>query len=86
MKKVVLGLAVMGALGLSFNPLPTEAGKKAVKGQPHMKAALRALENAEAALIRSKHNKGGHRVKALRLVREAISEVKQGGRHAKRQK
>ena len=79
---LMLGL-IVGGLGFAINPTPIIAGKKAVKGQPHMKKALRALQTAESELQASKHNKGGHRVKALQFVRQAIKEVKEGGRHAK---
>jgi hypothetical protein len=46
--------------------------------QPHMQAALNALENAKASLNKATPDKGGHRAKALDLVRDAIDEVKKG--------
>lgn len=46
--------------------------------QPHMTAALAALESAKNNLDRASADKGGHRAKALELVRSAISEVKKG--------
>lgn len=46
--------------------------------QPHMTAALAALESAKNNLERASADKGGHRAKALDLVKDAISEVKKG--------
>ena len=46
--------------------------------QPHMTTALAALESARNNLERATSDKGGHRAKALDLVKAAISEVKKG--------
>ena len=46
--------------------------------QPHMTAALAALESAKNNLERASGDKGGHRARALDLVKDAISEVKKG--------
>ena len=46
--------------------------------QPHMEHALKALENAKIQLEKAEHDKGGHRVKAIDLINQAISEVKAG--------
>lgn len=46
--------------------------------QPHMRAALAALESAKNNLERATSDKGGHRANALDLVKDAISEVKKG--------
>ena len=46
--------------------------------QPHMQAALNALQNARDSLNRADADKGGHRAKALGLVNDAISEVQKG--------
>jgi hypothetical protein len=46
--------------------------------QPHMMAALAALESAKNNLERATSSKGGHRAKALDFVKDAISEVKKG--------
>lgn len=46
--------------------------------QPHMERAKDALENAKNNLERATADKGGHRAKALDLVRDAIDEVKKG--------
>jgi hypothetical protein len=64
------GLAV--ALGVGFF-----AGQ-AVADQPHMQAALDALRTSRGELVAAKDNKGGHRLKALGYVDQAMAEVKAG--------
>ncbi|MGH6871735.1 MAG: hypothetical protein ACREHE_09525 [Rhizomicrobium sp.] len=51
---------------------------QALANQPHMEAALANLQSARSELIQSSHNKGGHRVEALRLTNAAIAEVQAG--------
>jgi hypothetical protein len=46
--------------------------------QPHMQEALDALKRAQQELSQASTDKGGHRVKAERLVRQAIAEVERG--------
>ena len=46
--------------------------------QPHMQNALSALQGARSELQVAEANKGGHRVTAIRLVDEAINEVRAG--------
>lgn len=50
--------------------------------QPNMEEALRRLQDADYFLARATADKGGHRVKARRLISSAIYEVKQGIRYA----
>ena len=50
--------------------------------QPHMQAALDALKQAEQHLQEAKHDKGGHRAKALAATREAIKHVEEGMKFA----
>ena len=46
--------------------------------QPKMREALELLRQAKAALQAAAHDKGGHRVKALEKVDEAIAQVEKG--------
>jgi len=46
--------------------------------QPHMDAARDHLRSAERELEKATADKGGHRAKALKLVRQAIAEVDRG--------
>lgn len=55
-----------------------EAIFAAASDQPHMQAALTALESARNNLDRAEADKGGHRAKAIDLVKSAIDEVKLG--------
>jgi hypothetical protein len=46
--------------------------------QPHMQAALKALQNASGQLEAAADDKAGHRAKAIQLVSQAINQVQQG--------
>jgi len=72
MAKRFSALLLAGALLLA-TALPVFA-----EDQPHMQAALQALQNAERELQQAEHDKGGHREKALQQVRAAIAQVKAG--------
>lgn len=73
-RRTVVGTLFSSAfLGLV---LPSRA--KAAADQPHMQAALDALRTAERELHEAEADKGGHRVKAERLVHDAIAEVEKG--------
>jgi len=50
----------------------------AAPDQPHMQAALDALQSARNNLDKANADKGGHRANAIRLVNDAIAEVKRG--------
>ena len=54
------------------------AGGAVVAAQPHMTNALNFLQSARGELQVAERDKGGHRVNALRLINEAISEVQAG--------
>ena len=51
---------------------------QALANQPHMEAALASLQTSRAELVAALDNKGGHRLKALGYVDQAIYEVKAG--------
>ena len=46
--------------------------------QPNMRAAITSLEAALGSLQKASPDKGGHRVKAIDLTKQAIEEVKEG--------
>jgi len=46
--------------------------------QPHMQAALAALTSARNNLDKADADKGGHRAKAIDLIKQAIDEVNAG--------
>jgi len=71
---VALGL-VGTAVAASATAFPDAAAEAA---QPHMDAALADLQSALHQLEIAIHDKGGHRVKAIALVKEAISETTKG--------
>ena len=46
--------------------------------QPHMQAALRSLQEAREQLAKATHDKGGHRVDAMKAIDRAMVEVQRG--------
>lgn len=66
----VLALVVVLATGFI-------AGR-ASADQPHMQAALDHLRAAKTELDAAEPDKGGHRVKAIALTKDAIAEVERG--------
>jgi len=70
-KKIVIALIVGVLIG-------SAVGSWAAIHQPHMMAALEALNHAKGELEVAEHNKGGHRVKALEFVQKAIEQTKKG--------
>jgi 2-iminoacetate synthase ThiH len=71
-------LAALGVGTVVIGGATTFANTRAEAAQPHMDAALANLEAALEQLEVAAHDKGGHRVKAIALVKEAISETKKG--------
>ena len=60
------------------------AGCATGSGQPHMQAALDHLRSARSELNSAMADKGGHRVRALSIVDDAIAEVQAGIDYARR--
>ncbi len=48
------------------------------EGQPAMQAALKNLKEARQNLEQASHDKGGHRGKAMKMIDDAIEQVKAG--------
>jgi hypothetical protein len=69
---------VLCLLALSVLLLVGFVAGRANADQPHMMAARDHLRNAKAELDAAEPDKGGHRVKAIERVVEAISEVDRG--------
>jgi hypothetical protein len=67
-----------------FTALSLMSSVSAFANQPHMEAALAALEQAKASLQKATADKGGHRVKAMKAVDDAIAQVKAGIEFAKK--
>jgi hypothetical protein len=65
-------------LGVGVAMVASFAAGFAFAAQPHMQAALRALRSSKAELEAAIPDKGGHRVKAIGLVDQAIAEVQAG--------
>ena len=72
LKRFGIGLSLAATLIVGF------AAGRVTADQPHMYNALRYLDNARDELEIAEPNKGGHRDRALDLVRQAREEVKAG--------
>jgi hypothetical protein len=64
--------------GMAFDRRHNHASFTAAPDQPHMTAALAALESAKNNLDHATNDKGGHRARAIDIVKDAIDEVKRG--------
>jgi hypothetical protein len=66
-------LCAVAAFGVAF-----AIGCATGRGQPHMAAALDELRAARGELEAAVADKGGHRVRAIVIVDEAIEQVRRG--------
>ena len=81
MKRILalIALAVFAvALTASLTVVAAQSPAPKAENQPQMNAALQHLQEAQKNLEAAAHDKGGHRVKAIGLIKQAISEVQQG--------
>ena len=69
-------LKMVVALGLSLAAMFSVG--VVIGAQPHMKNALTSLQGAKNQLQQAANNKGGHRVRAIELIDQAIVEVQAG--------
>ena len=77
MMKISRLFALTIILGLLSVPI-TAVASYDDDDQPHMQAALEALQQAKHQLEEAKHDKGGHRVAAIKSIDAAIYQVKEG--------
>ena len=78
MQKLSKFFALTIVLGLLSMPITAATSHADDEDQPHMQAALEALQQAKHHLEEAKHDKGGHRAAALKAVNDAIKHVKEG--------
>lgn len=72
-------LATLASAGLTLPTLLHAQPRFAsLQEQPHMKAALEALESAKKHLDEAEADKAGHRKNAIEHVERAIKEVRMG--------
>jgi hypothetical protein len=77
-------LAIGFVLGLGTLAFTQEKKPPATRSGLHLiHAAAKALEDADRHLSRAEHHFGGHRAKALELVKQAEGELKQAVEYAK---
>jgi hypothetical protein len=76
---LVMGL-VLGAGTVAFTADDQPGGPRSRQGggkHPYLTVASRALTQAESQLEKDAHNYGGHRAKALELVKQAAGQLKE---------
>jgi len=71
-------LAALGLAGVAVAAGAAVVATPAEAAQPLMADALKGLQDARAVLAAAAHDKGGHRVKAIALIDQAIAQVKLG--------
>jgi CubicO group peptidase (beta-lactamase class C family) len=79
MKRTLMLIAfavLIVTLSISTPNLAAQAAQP--EAQPHMQAALERLREAQRELEAASHDKGGHRSRAVSLVKQAIVQVNQG--------
>ncbi len=74
---LLLVLAIGVVLGLAVSSSTAQRRARS-QPQPHMRLSLDALRSAEHHLNEATGDKGGHRVRAINLVRQAEAEVQRG--------
>jgi hypothetical protein len=77
-RQVLVGAAAAASIA------PALLTDRAQADQPHMDAALDALKTARHELDNATADKGGHRARAIALVKDAIGEVEKGIEWAKK--
>ena len=80
----VLGTGAIIGLGSAgvFAQKPDKPGERGGR-HPQMHAAMRALHQAAHHLEHAEHHFGGHRAKALELVKQAENELQEALEYAK---
>jgi len=71
-------LLQLGAGGLLATSVVMASAESALAYQGNMERALSSLYSALASLRESTPDKGGHRVKAMKLIEQAIGETQAG--------
>lgn len=73
-RRQALGLVAGGAAAAAVGVLGTTPAQ--AEFQPRMQMALASLQNARTHLRQGSFDKGGHRVKAISRIDQAIAQVK----------
>lgn len=81
---LVFALSIVGASSPALTQdKPAPKGPQQGGRAPHIHAAMKALQHAAGQLEKAEHHFGGHRAKALELVKQAEQELKAGIEWAK---
>jgi hypothetical protein len=76
---VVLLIVIFATAGAMHVLAAPQAG---YQDQPNMDAALQSLRQAQASLENAGNDKGGHQIRAIDLIRQAMNEVQAGINYA----
>ena len=80
--KKIQGAAAAAAVGMVLGATSVYAGKILWPGHKHLQRGENMLVNAKAALEKATHDCGGHRVKAVELIDQALGEVREARKWA----
>jgi hypothetical protein len=75
------GLLALGLVGVAAQPSAAQRGVFRREPQAKMQQTIHHLQEARRDLQQASRDKGGHRARALRLINQAIQEVRAGARY-----
>ncbi len=91
LKKISVAVLTLGLLNLApaisyaaGAPTPAQVVKGDQERHPHIRAAIRELEEAKHELETAAHDFGGHRKEAIEAVDNAIRQLRQALEYDKR--
>lgn len=71
-------LLALGLVGVAAQPSAAQRGAFKREPQVNMQRAITNLQQAKSDLQRASKDKGGHRVRAIKLIDQALREVRAG--------
>jgi hypothetical protein len=76
MRKIFLGICVLGTLAFVQVSFAQETGKKELREHPRIAAAIRELHGAIEYMERAPHDFGGHKAQAIADSRKAMEQLR----------
>jgi hypothetical protein len=76
MRKIFLGMCVIGSLAFVPVSFGQESGKQELREHPRIAAAIRELHGAIEYMERAPHDFGGHKAQAIADSRKAIEQLR----------
>ena len=75
---------IISAAAPTPNPAVDKDDKKKGEPHPHIRAAIRELEEAKKELQSAAHDFGGHRVEAIEAIDNALKQLRQALQYDKK--